>query len=172
MRQDKILIIIAQFNFEDVEFETCLNYFRNAGFSVFIASEQRGEALGKYGLKTWVDYPFVEVNLHDYDAIVYIGGPGVEQLFNNLELLNLTRDAAKTGIIIGAICAAPTILANAGILNGIKATAFRTEKQHLESKGAIYTNLAIEVSGQIVTAYGPELSEGFAETVISMIENK
>lgn len=70
---------------------------------------------------------------------------------------------------MSAICLAPVTLANAGLLEGKRATVYPSAKSFLKWKGATYTGNPVEVDGNIVTANGPEVAEEFAQAVAGMV---
>jgi protease I len=118
-----------------------------------------------YGTKTACDKGLSGVNASEYDAVVFIGGPGAESLFNDPEAHKLARDTVSSGRILAAICIAPVILANAGVLKGRKATVFPGEEGFLVSGGALYTAKAVEKDGNIITADGPSSALEFARAL-------
>ncbi|HIH23221.1 TPA: hypothetical protein HA238_05830 [Candidatus Micrarchaeota archaeon] len=71
-----------------------------------------------------------------------------------------------------AICLGPTVLAKAGLLNGIKATVFRTPDslRILRDNKAIYANDPVVVDGNIVTAEGPKSAETFGKKIIELLK--
>lgn len=165
----KILMVIAQQNFRDEEYEEPKEIFLKAGFEVKTVAERRGEALGKLGARAWADFPFAEANVHNFDAVVFVGGPGAAHYFHDDEALNLVKDFEREGKLLAAICIAPSILANAGVLQGKKATVFPSEKENLQAKGAIYTGKPVEADGNIITASGPEAAEEMAGKIVEML---
>jgi protease I len=90
-------------------------------------------------------------------------------LYDDPDHLNLASSARDQDVIVGAICLAPKILANAGILEGKNATVFPDSESiaYLESKGATYTEEEVPRDGNIITASGPEASEAFADAVVA-----
>lgn len=165
----KLLMVVAQHDFRDEEYEIPKEIFARSHLGIQTASERRGEAFGKHGARIWVDIPFPEVNVHNYDGVIFIGGPGASHYFHDVEALNLVRDFEREGKLIAAICIAPSILANAGILKGKKVTAFLSEKENLEDKGAIYTGKPVEVDGNIVTANGPAAADDFGDKIVEVL---
>jgi protease I len=85
---------------------------------------------------------------------------------------NIAKEAVRENKILAAICIAPVILANAGVLRNKKATVFPSEKETLINAGAQYTGKDVEVDGNIITASGPQAAEKFAATIKSSIINK
>jgi len=168
----RILMVIAQRDFRDEEYLEPKKIFAEHDIKVVTASERKGECLGKLGAKVWAEVSLHEVNLHDYEAIVFVGGLGAKEFFADDEALNLVREANSEGKILAAICIAPSILANAGILDGKKVTAFETEESHLNEKGAIFTGNPVEVDGQIITANGPEAAEEFGLAIVKVLDSR
>src|SRR3989338_4719871 len=107
----KALIIIAQEGFQDKELEGTRNGLEAAGFSITLASVKRGECRGKFGSTEQAVIALKDVNVSDYDRIAYIGGPGAGALKDDPDALRIAQETVKTGKPLGAICIAPTILA-------------------------------------------------------------
>jgi len=78
-------------------------------------------------------------------------------------------DFYRHGKVIGAICIAPSILANAGILSGKYATCFHSEEENLKKKGARVTGELVTQDSTLVTGRGPEAAQEFANKVLSLL---
>jgi len=144
----------------------------NVGVRVEVASKEVDEAEGMLGAKVPVDKNLDKINIDDYQAIIFVGGSGATIYFNDPTALNLAKTAFEKGKAIGAICIAPSILANAGILTGKQATAFSSESSNLTAKGAQYTGEAVTVDGKIVTASGPQAAEEFGKKLVEILQTK
>lgn len=165
----RILMIVAPKDFRDEEFLEPKEIFDRAGAEVTISSKGVTEATGKLEARIKIDKDLSEVSFADYDAVVFVGGPGSATYFDDQTALNLAREAAEKNKIIGAICIAPSILANSGILKGKRATAFASEEKNLRAKGAIYTGESVTRDGNIVTANGPAAATRFGEKIIEAL---
>jgi len=163
----KALFVIAPTNFKDEEYFTPKKILEENGVKTVTASLSK-EATSVNNKKAAVDVLLEDVS-KDFDAVVFIGGPGADIYFNNKKAHEIAVNAFNNKKVVAAICIAPSTLANAGILNGKKATAFYTEKNNLESKGAIYTGKDITVDGDIITANGPEAASLFAKTILDKL---
>jgi len=161
----RILMVIAQRGYRDEEYEDPKIVFEGHGFKVTTASQSKGECVGKLDGRAWADTAIHEVNPHDYKAIVFVGGPGCAHLLHDHEVLYLAKEAYQLGKIVAAICMAPSILANAGLLEDKRATSFSGEKENLEKNGATFTGNKVEIDGKIITATGPEATSDFAEAI-------
>ena len=110
------------------------------------------------------------VELDGFDAILFVGGPGVYDYFEDKTVLGLAKQFHKAGKIVSAICAAPTILANAGLLKGVKATCFPSQAAGLMEKGACYSDHPVVRDGLIITADGPATAEAFGKEIAKALE--
>jgi len=164
-----ILMVIAPTNYRDEELSIPKEMFEDYGAKVVIASNVDVAR----GIKSTVavDVDVSAVDISKFDAIVFVGGPGVEthRLYEDDTYLSLARDAYAEDKIVAAICFAPKILANAGLLEGRNATIWYTEAAYLTSKGAHYTGDDVTVDGLLITANGPSASRWFAEKIIRVL---
>jgi protease I len=170
----KILIVVPSKDFNDVEFTATKSVFLDEGFEVDVASKGTEEALGMEGAVVAVGIEVADADVSDYEAVVFIGGPGVDDLllYEDPDYLSLAGSARDQDVIVGAICVAPKILANAWLLGGRKATVFPDSESiaYIKSKGATYSDEQVERDGRIITASGPEASEEFAEAVAAAVK--
>lgn len=166
----KVLMIIAASGFQDDEFGQPYNLLARLGATVKIACSRKDRATGKFGRQVIPDFALTECKADDYDAVVFIGGSGASEYFNNTQAHVLARDAAAKGKVLGAICIAPVTLANAGVLKGKKATVFPSEEDQLVNQGAKLTKQNVVVDGKIVTASGPQAAREFAETLAELLQ--
>lgn len=166
MTQKRVLMIIAPKNFRDEELEEPRRELEGAGASVTIASKKVGSIRGMLGARVESEIALEEIKVEDYDAIIFVGGIGASTYFNDKRALSIAKEAFEKGKKICAICIAPVTLANAGVLKGKRATSFEGEyKRILEREGAIYTGNAVEVDGNVITAFGPAAAREFGQTI-------
>lgn len=167
----KVVMVIAPKNFRDEEYFQPKVVLQATGIEVVTSSQTKEEeATGIKGGKAKIDKPLGDLKAKDYDGLVFVGGQGATFYFRNKKVWDLVKDFHKAGKVIGAICIAPTILANAGILKGKKVTAYSSEGKKLTAKGAKMTNKAIEVDGRIVTAQGPEVALAFGQKIVDLLK--
>jgi protease I len=167
-----VLLIIAPERFRDEELFITKEELEEGSCKTVIASTITGRCPGSRGGFAISEVLIDSVNPGDYESVVYIGGGGSKLFFRNETALKIAREFYHQGKIIGAICLAPVILANAGILKGKKATVAGTESKTLEQMGAIYTGPGVTVDGNIVTANAPKASKLFGQTLCSLINRK
>ena len=166
----KALFIIAPEEFRDEELIEPLDVLEDAGVPVTIASQDTILAKGILGAQTNVDIDIDDAEVEDYDAIVFIGGPGAKSYFDDPSAHQLARDAIAEGKILAAICIAPSILANAGVLEGKKATAFKSEIENLKGRGALTVENKVVTDGKIITAPGPKFAKEFGGEILATMK--
>lgn len=163
----KALFIIAPENFKDEEYFTPKSVLEANNIEVVTASLET-EATSVGGKKQRADI-LLDQATTDYDAIVFIGGAGASVYFDNPKAHSLAKEFNNQGKIVAAICIAPSTLANAGVLEGKKATVFPSEKDNLEDKGTTYTGDDVTVDGNIITANGPAAAEEFGNKIVEKL---
>lgn len=170
LKAKKVLIVIAAADFRDEEFFEPYNRLRQCGASVTVASSKKGQAVSAFGKIVAVDRQITECKAEDYDAVVFIGGPGAVEFFTNATAHALARAAAEQGKVLAAICIAPVTLANAGVLKGKKATGFPSFQSQLADQGALLVNQDVVQDGKLLTASGPKAAREFAAALVKMLE--
>lgn len=165
----KVLMVVAPKNFRDEEAFEPKKVLEEKGFEVEITSKGVTEAQGMLGGRLGVDKDLGQVNVDDYEAVVFIGGTGASVYFNDQPALSLAKQAVQKEKVVGAICIAPSILANAGILEGKRVTSFPSEAENLKSKGAEYTGEGVTVDGKLVTAQGPNYATEFGKKIVETL---
>jgi len=164
----KVLFILAEDPFRDPEYFEPRKVIENAGHKVTTTCTAP-VAKGAEGATVKVDVLFKDVKASDYDAIVFIGGAGSYQYHNDKKAHELAIYGAKTGKVLGAICASVGTIANAGVLKGKKATSFSGVSDMVKAGGAIYTGAGVTVDGNIVTADGPRSAKAFGEALVKVL---
>lgn len=161
----KVVMIIAEKNFRDEELLEPRKVLEDKGTSVTLASTTLRAATGMFGAKAKPDILVSEVKVDEYDVIIFVGGAGASQYWNDSTAHSIAREALQKNKILCAICIAPVTLANAGVLSGKKATVWESEREKLEAKGASYTGKAVEIAGKIITANGPQAAKEFGRSI-------
>jgi len=169
LKGKKIVMIIAERMFHDLEYKEPKEIFEQEGAIITIASTTLSEAvgMGMYGLKVKPDILIEDIKVNNFDAVVFVGGPGALHYFSDRQVHKIVKQAFDQGKILAAIGFAPEILANVGILKGKKATAYRSYS--IKSKGAIVTDKGIERDGNIITARSQGDATKFGEEIVSAL---
>lgn len=171
----KVLFIIAKQDFRDEEYFIPKSILEKE-FQVFTASNTNNKiALGALGGEANVDFNYENVNVDDYEAIIFVGGPGALKNLDNETSYKIAKEAVEKNKILCAICIAPTILAKAGVLKDKKATVWHTELEKgpikvLEENGAIFVDEDVVEDGNIITANGPKSAEKFGKKILEKLK--
>lgn len=169
----KALLIIANEGYQDQEYDVTKKTLEMAGIKTITAAKTAGECRGKFGSATTATLSIDELDVSDYDAVVFIGGPGAVSYQHDVQAHLTAQEATTQNKILAAICIAPTILAEAGVLEGKKATVWNGDGQQakiLTKNSAIFTNETVAVDGNIITANGPEAAEKFGQAVVKALK--
>jgi protease I len=168
----KVLMVIAANNFRDEEYAEPRKVLETAGARVTVACSTLNTAKGKLGLEVKPDVLISGVKEADYDGIVFVGGGGSQEYFESPVAHELAKNFHSRGKLTSAICIAPAILANAGLLNKKKATSFPSSREALQAKGAVFTGAGVESDGLIVTGSGPEAATQFGQKLVEVLRGK
>ena len=155
----KILIALAE-GFEEVEAMGACDFLRRVGFTVTLAGVGGLEITGAHGIKVIADKLFTDVKIADIDALVLPGGmPGSRNLYENDQVLKAVLNIHQKGKIVAAICAAPMVLARAGLLANRTFTAYPGVDLGIPVKP---TARMVECDGRVITGKGPGATFAFA----------
>ncbi|MFH1774816.1 MAG: DJ-1/PfpI family protein [Methanobacteriota archaeon] len=168
----KVLMIIASQRFRDEELLKPKKVLEEQGVEVTIASSSLETATGMLGAKVKPDILLRDARVEDYDAVIFVGGTGAQEYWNDSLAHSIARKAAESKKLLGAICIAPVTLANAGLLAGRKATVWSSEVGKIKSKGANYTGAGVEIDGKIITADGPGSAEKFGWAIANSLKGR
>ncbi|MFA6991906.1 MAG: DJ-1/PfpI family protein [Candidatus Gracilibacteria bacterium] len=166
----KVLMIIGPERFQEIEYNNPKKVLEKNGHTVITCSTQK-MCMGHMGNTVTADVLIKEVNTDDYAAIIFVGGPGCHAYFEDKTAHRIANEFFKKGKLTCAICSAPAILANAGILKGKKTTCFPAEIEILKDKEAISTGAPVEKDGNIITASGAPAATAFGETISTTLNN-
>ena len=171
----KALIIIAQQGYQDLEYEGVMEQMNRAGIEIVVASAAGGMCRGKLGGSVEETVALSGISVHDFDAVIFIGGPGAEAYTRHPEALRIAHDAVAAPMPLGAICIAPLILAKAQTLDGKRATVWDSGGEQaavLEKYGATFTGDLVTRDGLIVTGNGPDATDEFARTMLEVMRGE
>ena len=167
----KIAIIIAFKNFKDEAYFIPLQLLEGAGVEIKVVSDELGMASGVDGGEVEVEIKLSDLNVSDFDAVVFIGGPGALGHLDNEDSYRVAKDVVAQDKVLAAICISPTILAKANVLQDKKATVWtspldKNPKKVLEENGAEYQDKDVVVDDRIITANGPKAAKEFGEAIL------
>ena len=151
---------------EEIEGLTVVDVLRRAGMDIdMIAVSDEPLVTGSHGISFVTDKMIAEVNWADYDGIVLPGGiPGTPNLGASSEVTDALRLFAQEGKLLSAICAAPSVLGEQGLLQGKKATSYPGFAENMP--GAVYVEDDVVWDGNVITSRGLGTAIPFALTIV------
>jgi protease I len=172
--EGKRIAILATNGFEQSELEVPLEKLRAAGAEVHVVSPEAGEIRGWEG-KDWgrqvsVDATLSEVSVSDYDALVLPGGQINPDLLRvEPEAIAFVKEFWAAGKVIGAICHAPWLLIEAGIVRGRNLTSYASIKTDVKNAGGLWTDAEVVTDKGLVTSRKPEDLPAFCAKLVEEI---
>lgn len=168
----RVLVPLAD-GFEEMEAVTVVDLLRRAGIEVHTASLAGPEVTGSHGIAVRADLGLDAVRAAEYDMIVLPGGlPGADHLKRDERIIGLLRRFADDGRYTAAICAAPGVLAHAGLLEGRSATSFPGFLHADSAPGLRLLDEAVVVDGRLITSRGPGTAIHFGLALIELLEGE
>lgn len=164
-----VYVFLAE-GFEEIEALTPVDILRRGGIDVKTVGVGSKTVTGSHGINVICDLNETDVNLTDISAVILPGGmPGTINLEKSQTVLNALDYAYKNAKIIGAICAAPSIIGKLGFLNGKEAICFDGFEKYLS--GAVVSDASVVQDGQIITARGAGVASEFGFKILSALKD-
>lgn len=150
--------------FEEIETITPWDILRRAGITVIgVSTDNTPHVRGGQRIFVEPDIFLKELIVDDFEMLIVPGGSlGTKTLKENNEALKVIKEFYDKGKYVASICAGPTVLGAAGILNGVKVTSYPGLEEELKSYGAIYVGGNVVVDGKIITSRGVGTALEFA----------
>lgn len=165
----KVALIISPNDFCDEEYYISANTFESFDIRYQVACSELSTAAGMEGSLIKPDIKIGTLKIDEYNALCFIGGVGCTRYWHDKDVHGLAIAACNAGLVLGAICLAPVILANAGLLKGIRATAYPSAKNTMVRKGVNFSAKSVESDKNIITANGPEAAGLFAQKISNIL---
>jgi 4-methyl-5(b-hydroxyethyl)-thiazole monophosphate biosynthesis len=168
----RVLVPLAQ-GCEEIEAVTIIDLLRRAGIDVVVAGLREGPVTASRGTVLVPDTTLDHVLGENFDMVVLPGGmPGAEHLDQDPRIHRLVQRQAEDGKYTAAICAAPKVLANAGLLDGKRATSYPGFIDAMDLPATQVLERTVVVDGKLVTSRGPGTAMDFALELIAQLEGE
>ena len=168
----RVLIPLAP-GCEELEAVTIVDLLRRAQIEVVTAGLAPGPVTASRGTVLLPDVTLDAALSQDYDMIVLPGGqPGATNLEHDTRILALLRKMSAAGKFTAAICAAPRVLAVAGLLDGKRATGFPGALDTQQFPSIRLETQAVVRDGQVLTSRGPGTAMDFALALIEVLADR
>lgn len=160
----RALCLLAD-GFEEIETVTPVDLLRRAGIEVVIAALQGNTASGRGGIRIEANAALADLDASAFDLLLIPGGPGVENLRRDGRAASLAKSFAAAGKPVAAICAAPLVLLDAGLLTGRRFTAYHSVRAELG--GGLDERVVVD--GNLITSRGAGTAMDFALALIACL---
>lgn len=165
----RVLIPLAP-GFEEIEAITIIDILRRAGVVVTVAGTQAGPIVASRQTKHLPDCTLDEVRAEDFDLLVLPGGqPGTTHLRQDLRLRQIIESLLARHCFVAAICAAPTVLADAGALAGRVATSHPSVRAELAGKVGRLSDERVVMDGPVITSQSAGTAMEFAFKLVEIL---
>jgi 4-methyl-5(b-hydroxyethyl)-thiazole monophosphate biosynthesis len=167
-----VLVPLAQ-GCEELEAVTVVDLLRRAGIEVITAGLDAQPVRASRGMTLIADMSLDEALQQEFDMIVLPGGlPGADHLRDDPRVIDLLKKMAASDRYTAAICAAPRVLAHAGLLDGKRATSFPGALDVDAVPGIDYQQASVVMDDKVITSRGPGTAMDFALTLIETLVGK
>lgn len=168
----RVLVPLAQ-GCEEVEAVTIIDLLRRAKIEVVSAGLDDQPVIASRGVRLIPDTSLDAALKQNFDMIVLPGGmPGMTHLKNDPRIIALLKKMASDGKYTCAICAAPAVLAEAGLLSGKSVTSYPGFIDKMNLPSVTYKTDAVVRDGKIITSRGPGTAMAFALELIEVLAGK
>ena len=168
----RVLVPLAQ-GCEELEAVTIIDLLRRANIEVITASLDGDVVVASRGVRLVADETLDDVMEEDFDMIVLPGGlPGADHLDKDERIHKLLKKMHEKGQYTAAICAAPKVLANAGLLQGLKATSYPGFIDKMSLPQTQVLEAPVVTDGKVITSRGPGTAMDFALELIETLSGK
>ncbi len=165
-----VLVPLAE-GFEELEAITIIDLLRRAGIKVVVAGLTDGPVRASRDTVHIADMTLDEALQQEYQMVVLPGGlPGADNLNADPRIHQLIKKMAAEERYAAAICAAPKVLADAGVLDGKEATSYPGFLQGTSAN--IIEDVDVVTDGNIITSRGPGTAMDFALELIETLMGK
>lgn len=157
--------------FEEIEAISVIDILRRASIDLKTVSiTDKRSVTGAHGITVECDILFDEISdYNNISSLILPGGlPGTTNL-NEFAPLRELLVKSSSSALLAAICAAPMVLGQLGLLNGKKATCYPGFEEHL--LGSTYTQGSVEIDGNIITGNGPASAMEFGFTIAEYLKD-
>lgn len=164
----KIAFVLAD-DFEDTEFSTPKSALTDAGHDVDVIGTDLGIVTGKHGTEVSVTTLVTDADPSDYAALVIPGGFSPDHLRTDDHIVEFVQQMAARDVPIAAVCHAPSLLIEAGLVNGRTMTSWPSIRTDLENAGADVVDEEVVIDGQFISSRNPDDLPAFTAAILERI---
>lgn len=164
----KVVVFLAD-GCEEVEALTPVDLLRRAGVTVTTVSVNGKKTVtGSHKIEFFADEMYFDGVAKDADMVILPGGmPGTLNLRNHKGVTDTVKEFCKNGKYIAAICAAPSVFGQLGLLEGKKAVCYPSFEEQLTNATVLYDEVAVD--GNVITSRGMGTAIPFSLELIKLL---
>lgn len=168
----RVLVPLAR-GFEEIEAVSIIDVLRRAEIEVIVASlDDKNIVKGANGISVLTDIEIKNVVVSELDMIILPGGvEGTFALAEDINVQNILKKMDKDGKNIGAICAAPFVLHEAGVLKQ-NYTCYPSFEKHIREDGYMGDKYKVVEDSNVITSRGPATAICFALAIVKKLKGE
>jgi 4-methyl-5(b-hydroxyethyl)-thiazole monophosphate biosynthesis len=164
-------LVILSPGFEEIEAVTIIDLLRRADIDITTAGLQPDVITGSHQIIVKPDKFYRDCRPDDYDILIFPGGqPGTNNMKKDELILSWIKDRFRSGKLMAAICAAPTLFHEAGVSKNLKLTSYPSEKELFKSSR--YVTNAVVKDKNVITSRGVGTAIDFSLAIIKELKDK
>ncbi len=166
----KVLVVVPPSDYGEQTLRHARSSLYNVHVGTYSVSTNAEDLIkGRLQDEFMTDGDLATAHMDDFSGVVFVGGEGAAQLFDNADAQRIAREAHAQGKMIGAWGHAVGILAKAGILKGKRVTGAPEIADVLRQNGAKYSGRQLERDGDLVTAADEAVGIRFGKTLAQIV---
>ncbi len=158
-------------DFEDVEFQTPHSTLLEHGQHIDVIGSDIGDVTGKHGTKVSIDKSVDDARADDYDVLVIPGGFSPDHLRTDDRIVDFVRAFGEHDKTIAAVCHGPSLLIEAGLVEGKTMTSWPSIRTDLRNAGAEVVEREVAVDGTLITSRNPDDLPAFTDTILASLDD-
>ncbi len=166
-----VAIVLAD-DFEDSEFTEPRDALTDAGYRVEIIGIEPGSVTGKNGTEVTIDLPVSSADPARYSGLLIPGGFSPDRLRTDDEIVALVNDLVTRPAPTGAICHAPSLLIEAGTVEGRRLTSFQSIRTDLVNAGAEVVDEEVVIDDKLITSRHPGDLPAFIDALLGALRSE
>ncbi|MBF0343594.1 MAG: DJ-1/PfpI family protein [Nitrospirae bacterium] len=168
---ERVLLILAE-GFEELEAVTIVDVLRRAEIEIVTAGLGDGVVTSTRRIRLLPDAQLNDIDVEQFDMVVLPGGqPGTDNLAKDERVARIIKTMYEKGKYTAAICAAPYVLSEAGVLVNKRATSYPTFQDRLKAANIVKDEKVV-IDGNVITSQGPGTAIEFALTLVELFKGK
>lgn len=166
----KIAFVLAD-DFEDSEFGTPKAALVEAGYDVDVIGVDSGVVTGKNGTEVSITTVVTDADVADYVALVIPGGFSPDHLRMNGDIVDFVQQMAARDVPVAAVCHAPSLLIEAGLVDGRTMTSWPSIRTDLRNAGADVVDEEVVVDGRFISSRNPDDLPAFSAAIVEQLRS-